>query len=56
VGSYAGEYFDGQTVAIEWAGSDPAGFRGWTLDGAAAGAGLRLEFAADRDRTVAGAP
>ena len=52
VGPYSGIYFDGQTVAIEWAG--PAeGFRGWALDGAPAGDGSRLEFVADRDRTVA---
>ena len=51
-GPFSGIYFDGQTVAIEWTG--PAeGFRGWTLDGAPAEEGMRLEFVADRDRTVA---
>lgn len=52
VGPYSGIYFDGQKVAIEWAGR-VEGFRGWSLDGAPVAAGTRLEFAADGDRTVA---
>lgn len=52
VGPYSGIYFDGQKVAIEWAG--PAeGFRGWMLDGAPAEDGSRLECAVDGDRTIA---
>ncbi len=51
VGPYSGDYFDGQAVAIEWAGAD--GFRGWTLDGADGGDGPRLDIVADGDRIVA---
>jgi hypothetical protein len=52
VGPYSGIYFDGQKVAIEWAG--PAeGFRGWMLDGAPAGDGSRLECAVAGDRPIA---
>lgn len=53
VGPYSGTYFDGQAVAIEWAGAVLTDFRGWTLDGAPVAAGARLEFVADGDRMVA---